>query len=71
MRFCDSPSAVPSRVGPGLGAPPVRMEFRNLTEDMLKPGVAVAVEGFPSKRTADELRADGTVPEVLSASCGH
>ena len=39
-------------------APPVRMEFRNLTEDMLKPGVAVGVEGFLSKRTPDELRAE-------------
>jgi hypothetical protein len=39
-------------------APPVRMDFRGLTEPMLKPGVAVTVHGFPHKRTSDELRAE-------------
>ena len=38
-------------------APPVRMDFRGLTEDMLKPGVAVSIEGFVSKRDANEVRA--------------
>ena len=39
-------------------APPVRMDFRGLTEPMLKPGVAVNVEGFVSKRSSSELRAE-------------
>ena len=39
-------------------APPVRMDFRGLTEQMLKPGVAVNVEGFVSRRTSNELRAE-------------
>jgi len=39
-------------------APPVRMDFRGLTEEMLKPGVAVTIEGFVSKRTATEVRAE-------------
>ena len=35
------------------------MAYKKFTasEDMLKPGVAVGVEGFSSKRTPDELRA--------------
>jgi len=39
-------------------APPVRMEFRGLTEELLKPGVSVSVDGFISKRAADEFRAE-------------
>lgn len=39
-------------------APLVRMDFRGLTVGMLKPGVTVSVEGFPSTRTPDELRAE-------------
>ena len=39
-------------------APPVRMDFRGLTEPMLKPGVAVTVDGFVSRRTGNELRAE-------------
>jgi hypothetical protein len=39
-------------------APPVRMDFRDLTEQMLKPGVTVSVQGFVSKRTPGELRAE-------------
>ena len=38
-------------------APPVRMEFRGLVVEMLKPGVTVSIEGFPSKLTRDEFRA--------------
>jgi hypothetical protein len=34
------------------------MDFRNLTEPMLRPGVQVSVQGFPSRRTSDELRAE-------------
>lgn len=39
-------------------APPARMDFRNLPEQMLKPGITVSIVGYPSKRTADELRAE-------------
>jgi hypothetical protein len=39
-------------------APTVRMDFRDLTEEMLKPGITVSVQGFPHKRTADEFRAE-------------
>jgi hypothetical protein len=39
-------------------APPVGMEFRGLTEELLKPGVAVTIEGFVSKRTSNEVRAE-------------
>jgi hypothetical protein len=38
-------------------APPVRMDFRGLTIEMLSPGVTVSIEGFPSKLTKDEFRA--------------
>ena len=38
--------------------PWVRMDFRGLTAEMLKPGVTVSVEGFPARRAADELRAE-------------
>jgi hypothetical protein len=37
-------------------APPVRMDFRGLNEDTLKPGVAVTIEGFVSKRAAARRR---------------
>jgi|RhiMetStandDraft_4_1073278.scaffolds.fasta_scaffold566794_1 hypothetical protein len=30
-------------------ASPVRMDFRGLTEEMLKPGVVVTIEGFDEK----------------------
>ena len=46
------------RPGRVILAPPVRMDFRGLTEPMLKPGVAVNVEGFVSRRTSNELRAE-------------
>jgi hypothetical protein len=38
-------------------APPVRMDFRGLTIEALKPGITVSIEGFPSKQTKDEFRA--------------
>jgi hypothetical protein len=38
-------------------APPARMDFRNLTEADLKPGVTVSVEAHPSRETRDEVRA--------------
>jgi hypothetical protein len=39
-------------------APPVRMDFRGLTEQLLKPGAPVSVRGFTSKRAPDEVRAE-------------
>ena len=39
-------------------APPVRMDFRGLTEPMLKPGAPVSVEGFVRRGTSNELRAE-------------
>ena len=39
-------------------APPVRMDFRGLTEQLLKPGAPVSVRGFISKRASDEVRAE-------------
>jgi hypothetical protein len=38
-------------------APKPRMDFRNLTDDMLKVGVSVSVEAYPSKTIRDEFRA--------------
>jgi hypothetical protein len=38
--------------------PPSRMEFRNLTEDMFKPGVSVSVVAYPSKQIKNEVRAE-------------
>lgn len=39
-------------------APPSRMMARGLSPEMLKPGTAVQVEGYPSKNHADEMRAE-------------
>ncbi len=39
-------------------APPVRMDARNLTEEMLKRGVTITVQGFPSKQIKGEVRAE-------------
>jgi hypothetical protein len=39
-------------------APAVRMDFRGLGEEMLKPGATVSIVAYPSKRTADEFRAE-------------
>jgi hypothetical protein len=39
-------------------APPTRMEFRDLTDDMLKPGVTVSFVGYPSKSRTNEFRAE-------------
>ena len=39
-------------------APPFRMEARGLSPDLLKAGVTVSVEGYPSTKTANELRAE-------------
>jgi hypothetical protein len=38
-------------------APPVRMDFRGLTDEVLKPGVTISFEAYAHKQTKDELRA--------------
>lgn len=49
---------VDRRIWTVILAPPVRMDFRDLTEPMLKPGTTVSVQGFVSRRNAGELRAE-------------
>lgn len=39
-------------------APLFRMQARGLSEEMLKPGTTVAVEGYPSTRNEHEMRAE-------------
>jgi uncharacterized protein DUF6152 len=39
-------------------APLFRMQARGLTQDMLKPGTQVVVEGYPSTRLEHEMRAE-------------
>jgi hypothetical protein len=39
-------------------APPPRMEFRGLSEEMLKAGLTASVVAYPSKQIKDELRAE-------------
>jgi hypothetical protein len=39
-------------------APLFRMQARGITQDMLKPGSPVVVEGYPSTRTEHEMRAE-------------
>jgi hypothetical protein len=39
-------------------APLFRMSARGLSQDMLKPGTMVAVEGYPSTQKAHEMRAE-------------
>jgi hypothetical protein len=39
-------------------APLFRMQSRGITQDMLKPGTPVVVEGYPSTRIAHEMRAE-------------
>ncbi|MEE1612641.1 DUF6152 family protein [Microvirga sp. CF3016] len=39
-------------------APPFRMSARGLNPDMIKPGTQVRLEGYPSTRTATEMRAE-------------
>ena len=39
-------------------APLFRMQARGLSQDMLKPGTVVAVEGYPSTQKAHEMRAE-------------
>lgn len=39
-------------------APPSRMESRGLAKDLLVVGAQATVEGYPSKRKPDEMRAE-------------
>ena len=39
-------------------APLFRMQARGLSQDMLKPGTMVAVEGYPSTQKQHEMRAE-------------
>jgi hypothetical protein len=39
-------------------APLFRMQARGLTQEMLKPGTTVAVEGYPSTQKQHEMRAE-------------
>lgn len=39
-------------------APPFRMNARGLTPEMLKPGATVTLEGYPSTRVENEMRAE-------------
>jgi hypothetical protein len=48
----------PERTWRVVLAPVSRMEARGLTRDMLKSGTTVAVEGYPHKTEAGELRAE-------------
>ena len=38
-------------------APSVRMDFRGLNVEQLKPGTAVSIEGVPHRTIKDEVRA--------------
>jgi hypothetical protein len=38
-------------------APPPRMEFRGIANDMIKVGMPASVVAYPSKQIRDELRA--------------
>ena len=42
-------------------APPFRMEARGLKPDLIKAGVRVEVEGYPSTQAAREMRAERIV----------
>lgn len=39
-------------------APPLRMNARGLEPDMIKPGTQVTVDGYPSTRVENEMRAE-------------
>jgi hypothetical protein len=39
-------------------APPFRMSARGLQPDMIKPGTQVTLEGYPSTRVENEMRAE-------------
>jgi hypothetical protein len=39
-------------------APLSRLQARGVSREMLAPGATVAAEGYPSKRTPNEMRAE-------------
>ena len=39
-------------------APPSRMENRGLKKEMLKPGTAAVLEGYPNRNKPEEMRAE-------------
>ena len=39
-------------------APPARMEFRGLSDEMLKPGITASIVAYPNQQNKDELRAE-------------
>ena len=39
-------------------APPSRMQMRGLSPEMLHPGTAVSVQGYPSRDKPNEMRAE-------------
>ncbi len=39
-------------------APPARMEFRGLSDEMLKPGITASIVAYPNKQNKNELRAE-------------
>jgi hypothetical protein len=49
--------AVDGKVIDVVLAPPVRMDFRGLTIETVKPGGTVSVEAYPNKQNANEVRA--------------
>jgi len=49
---------VPEKTWLVVLAPPSRMENRGLPREMLKPGVAASVVGYPHRSEKDEVRAE-------------
>jgi hypothetical protein len=39
-------------------APPSRMQNRGLEKEMLKPGTAATIEGYPNRNKPEEIRAE-------------
>ena len=48
----------PGKTWHAVLAPPSRMEARGLPRDLLKPGVAAVVEGYPNRNKPEEMRAE-------------
>ena len=51
-------AAQSARAKVDMNAPAPRMEFRDLTEDMLKPGMTIGVTAYRSKARPGEFRAE-------------
>lgn len=48
----------PGKTWLGVLAPPSRMERRGLAREMLKPGTAATLEGYPNRDKPAEMRAE-------------